>query len=259
MFYETKHSSKSNYVVFFKHPSINFDFPLHLHENYEFLYVEEGQMRVTVHHCEFDVCGGEGVLILPNQPHGFSTPEYCKSWIIIFSSDHIPELKRITAEQGLFHPVIRPGIDGLHGRLCDVEQDPLRLRSILYELAACYCDGEPAPQLAVKDRSLICKIVEYIDHHYTEEISLEQMSKALGYHYRYMSVMVNQFFHLPFPKVINRYRVNLACDLLAHSDKDITQIAYLCGFGSLRNFNRNFKVIMGITPREYQQGHHKSV
>jgi len=252
MYYEQVRSSKSNYLKISPQVSENFVFPLHLHDSYEFICVEDGSLRVEINGFAFDVTKGYGALILPNQPHEFSTPEYSKSWLVIFSPDHIPEMKKLTSSKKPFCPVIKAENDRLRDDLLRAEKNPLRVRSILYELAARYFEGESAPQLAMDDGALVCRVVEYIDAHYKDPMTLEDMSTALGYSYRYMSGVVNRFFKQPLPKVVNRYRVNFACDLLANTDTEITQIALACGFGSMRSFNRNFKSVMEISPREYR-------
>lgn len=252
MYYEQIRSINNNYYFISHKMNENFSFPLHLHENYELVFVEEGVLSVEINHCLFNVTKGEGALILPNQPHKFSTHGYSRSWIAIFSSDYIPELKKITSAKRSFNPVIRINEPNLHDKMCNVQQDPLRIRSVLYELAALYCDGEEEPQLAMEDGTLVCRVVEYINSHYTEPITLEDIARALGYSYRYMSGVVNRFFGQSLPKVVNRYRVNYACDLLLNTETEITMISLLCGFGSVRNFNRNFKTVMGVSPRKYR-------
>lgn len=252
MYYEQVRSSKSNYLKISPQESENFVFPLHLHDSYEFIYVEDGSLKVEINGFAFDVTKGHGAFILPNQPHEFSTPEYSKSWLVIFSPDHLPEMKKLLSSKKLFCPVIKAENDRLRDDLLSAEKNPLRIRSILYELAARYFEGESAPYLAIDDGALVCRVVEYIDAHYKDSMTLEDMSVALGYSYRYMSGVVNRFFKLPLPRVVNRYRVNYACDLLVNTDMEITQIALTCGFGSMRSFNRNFKAVMGITPRDYR-------
>jgi AraC-like DNA-binding protein len=80
------------------------------------------------------------------------------------------------------------------------------------------------------------------------------MSSDLGYNYRYVSGVVNKFFRLSFLGVVNRYRVNYACDLLVNTEKGITEISMICGFESTRSFNRNFRSITGVSPRDYRSG-----
>ncbi len=255
MFYEQHDLSDKNYLKISANINENFSFPLHLHKNCEFIYVEEGILRVGINGCSFDVKSGEGAFILPDQPHEFSTPEHSKSWLAIFSADHIPELNPITGISGakkFFSPVIRPAHPDLREVLHKAAGNPFRLRSILYEFAALYFEGEPAPEITMEDGALVCKIVEYINAHYTKKLTLLKMSQDLGYSYRYMSGIVNNFFKCTLPQVVNRYRVNYACKLLSDTSEEITEIALLCGFGSIRNFNRSFKAMMGVCPHEYR-------
>lgn len=252
MFYEQKHSTTNDHFYLSQTASTNFNFPLHFHGSYEFIYVEEGVLKVEISGVTFNVQSGEGALIIPNQPHAYSTPEHSRAWLVIFSQDHIPELKKITSANGSFHPIINAPCPDFHNYFLKIQHNPLRVRSLLYELAAAYCEGESAPQLDSEDSATVCKMVEYIDAHYTEPMSLFDLSQALGYSYRYMSGVVNKFFKLSLPQIVNRYRVSYACKMLSETETDITEIALLCGFGSMRSFNRNFKDVTGVSPREYR-------
>ena len=95
--------------------------------------------------------------------------------------------------------------------------------------------------------------VKYIEDHFTEDITLSGMSKDLGYHYRYLSAVVNRCFGAGFNEVVNRYRVDLACRLLTETDDSVTEIASRVGYDSQRSFNRCFKAVTGKTPRDYRK------
>ena len=256
MFYEEKHSAKKDNFTITQSYNINFDFPLHLHDNYEFFFVEEGVLTVEINGSCYEVKAHEGAFILPNQPHAYSTAEYSKTWGAIFSPDHIPELKKTVASKGQFFPIIRLDDRDIKNELMGYKNNPLRLRSLLYELAAIYTEGEQLKLNNPSDSDTVSKLVTYIDAHYAEQITLEDVSLALGYSYRYMSGVINKFYKLSLPQVVNRHRVAYACKLLSDTKTDITEIALICGFGSMRSFNRNFKEVMGITPREYRAAEH---
>ena len=256
MFYEHKNSSTKDYFTVSKNIGADFNFPLHLHENYELMFVEEGLLRVEINGFHYDVRSGEVAFILPNQPHAFVTPEHSRTWLVIFSPDHLPELKKQLASDGMHHPVIKPETDQLYRRFLESVGSPLRVRSLLYGLAAVYCEGESEPQLATYDGAQVCRVVEYIDLHFTEQMTLSDLSKTLGYSYRYMSGVVNRFFGETLPTVLSRYRVNRACELLLESEMEITEIAFSSGFGSVRSFNRSFRELVGCTPSEYRAASH---
>ncbi len=249
MFYEHLHSEETDYFHLPEEPYRDFQFPLHLHKSFEFLYVEEGCLQVNIGGTAFTVHAGEGALILPGQPHAFMSQEPNLCWPMIFSVDYLPELRRV---ERMLYPVIRPRIPRLYEQLRACRGNRFRLKSLLYAIAACYGEGVPCDDLTTAD-DLACRLVRYIDTHYTESITLRDIAKELGYNYRYLSGVVNRLFGTPFPQVVNRYRVDLACGLLRQTRRSITDIAESCGFDSLRSFNRCFKEQTGTTPRDYRK------
>ena len=56
-----------------------------------------------------------------------------------------------------------------------------------------------------------------------------------------------------FTDYVNHYRIQLAREYLSETDKNITEIADLCGFDTIRNFNRIFKKECEMTPGEYRR------
>jgi AraC-like DNA-binding protein len=67
----------------------------------------------------------------------------------------------------------------------------------------------------------------------------------------------SRFFHRAtgntFTDFVNRVRINRACQLLMESDRLITDICYVVGFNNIANFNRRFRDIKGMTPRDYRR------
>lgn len=251
MFYENHPSSDNGFIFMTPNMHIDFTWPLHIHKNYEFIFAEEGALIAEINGFEYKLCNGEGAFILSNQPHRYTTPEHSKSWTVIFSPDVIPELKQIV-KKCPFSPIIRLNDQDLRAKLLNYNNNPLRFRSILYELAAIYCEGEPAPHLLTEGSDVAMKVIQYISEHYAEPLTLKEISHSLGYNYRYISGIVNKLYKLPFPTIINSHRIYRACSLIDKGENSITEISMLCGFTSTRSFNRNFKSIMRITPKEYK-------
>ena len=48
------------------------------------------------------------------------------------------------------------------------------------------------------------------------------------------------------------YRIDLACDMLQKTDKSVAEICFESGFGDVPYFNRTFKKMKGMTPKEYR-------
>jgi AraC-like DNA-binding protein len=55
-----------------------------------------------------------------------------------------------------------------------------------------------------------------------------------------------------FVEYLNQVRTNKACYLLRETEHQIHDIAIDCGFGSISNFNKQFKKTIGFSPRDYR-------
>lgn len=100
----------------------------------------------------------------------------------------------------------------------------------------------------------ITKAVAYINEHYCENISLRdimdaaQLSKST-----FFTAFRNAFDMTPW-NYINIKRTEKAMKLLKESDATVLETAALCGYNGTAGFNRIFKKITGITPREFRAG-----
>lgn len=244
MFYEHYRSSGNRYLMIGQEAEL-FSFSLHLHKSYELILVTEGKLGVQIGGQEYALSAGEAALIFPGRPHGYSILEQGKCRMAIFSADYLPELKNE------YKPILKLSASFLE-RLHGARDRYFEVKSLLYELAAEYVRGEPSEERFEED-ALICALAAYIDAHFCEPLTLKQLADNFGYHYRYMSGLINHHFGESFPRVINQFRINRACELLRKGGRSITEVAAECGFDSQRNFNRVFKELTGKTPKEMKK------
>lgn len=244
MFYEHYRSGGNRYLMIGKEGGL-FSFPLHLHKSFELILVTEGKMEVQIGERLYAVGAGEAALIFPGRPHGYSILEQGKCRMAIFSADYLPELKNE------YWPLLKLSPAFLE-QLYEKKDRYFEVKSLLYELAAEYVKGEPLEERYEED-ALICALAAYIDDHFCEALTLKKIAEHFGYNYRYMSGLINHHFGESFPKVINQFRINRACELLRKGGRSITDIAAECGFDSQRNFNRVFKELTGKTPKEMKK------
>ncbi len=74
------------------------------------------------------------------------------------------------------------------------------------------------------------------------------------------SQVINEHFQLSFNELINKYRINEAKSILdtdVNKNLNIIDIAYDVGFNNRATFNKAFKKITSLTPKEYQQSMQK--
>lgn len=89
------------------------------------------------------------------------------------------------------------------------------------------------------------------------DLSLELLSKNLNIPKKYLPQIFNMHFKVNFYKFVAQYRIEYALSQMRLKEGKFTieSLAYECGFNSKTSFNRYFKEITGVTPREYQDHH----
>lgn len=93
--------------------------------------------------------------------------------------------------------------------------------------------------------------MEYIDEHYTEAITREEICRIAHMSKSSFTYIFRQLTGVTFMEYIHNNRIHLAKQLLEERKKNLTQIGDLCGFSSLTYFSRVFKKCTGLSPREY--------
>ena len=97
------------------------------------------------------------------------------------------------------------------------------------------------------------RVTNYIDEHYIDGLSLDEVASATGISRYYVSHLFKELMDTTFVGYVNDLRLNRAAMLLMTSDSPIIEIAALSGFNNLSNFNRAFKLHFGKTPSAYRK------
>ena len=96
------------------------------------------------------------------------------------------------------------------------------------------------------------KIKRYIVDHSTEPIHIAALAELTGLSTVYCGALFRKTQGITIAEYANRIRVERAAALLADSDYDITEVAYLCGFNDVYYFSNTFKRITGVPPSVYK-------
>ena len=105
----------------------------------------------------------------------------------------------------------------------------------------------------LKEANHIKPVLEYIENHYMEKISLEKMSRIAGISPKYFCRCFKIFFHMTASDYLNYKRVEQACYELTVLDKSVTEVGFDCGFHDTSYFIRIFKKYKGMTPNQLKQ------
>lgn len=103
-----------------------------------------------------------------------------------------------------------------------------------------------------KYRALM-RVTNYIDEHYIDGLSLDEVAVSTGISRYYVSHLFKELMNTTFVGYVNELRLNRAAMLLVTTDSPIIEIAAMSGFNNLSNFNRAFKLHFNKTPSAYRK------
>lgn len=100
---------------------------------------------------------------------------------------------------------------------------------------------------------MIQKVKDYIDEHYQEKITLEDMADYVGLSKYYLSYLFKKEEGTNFVSYINKKRIEKAKEYLRDTNNTVSQIYDLVGFSDQQYFSKTFKKIVGMTVTEYRK------
>ncbi len=99
---------------------------------------------------------------------------------------------------------------------------------------------------------LLRHVEQFVENNYRHPISLDAIAENCNFSKYYFAHCFKKITGLSFFNYLTAYRLQRAVENMKAKDASMTEIAYNCGFGSPRSFNRLFKKQFGITPTEYK-------
>ncbi|MBB3747236.1 AraC-like DNA-binding protein [Rhizobium sp. BK591] len=100
--------------------------------------------------------------------------------------------------------------------------------------------------------AVLKRLIDKIDASLDGSLSLTELAHEAGLSEHYMSKAFRHSTGLPPHAFIIRRRVERASEMLRYSDRQITEIAYACGFSSPSHFAAAFRRVIGSTPKRYR-------
>lgn len=260
------------YYVDERHP--RYLMPYHWHKEYEIIRILKGHFTITI---DGETCSANaGDLIFINQGliHG-GIPENCIYECIVFDLQFLlmhgaamtQYMTKLTGCSILIQS---------HFTRCDKDLfaiaaqlfEAVEKKAPAYELNTVgalylflgiifqknyYTAYTKTTRRNLKEANHIKPVLEYIESHYMEKISLEKMSRIAGISPKYFCRCFKIFFHMTASDYLNYKRVEQAYYELTVLDKSVTEVGFDCGFHDTSYFIRIFKKYKGMTPNQLKQ------
>lgn len=241
-----------------------YDYPSHIHQFPEIIYVKEGSLTITVDGVSEKMVAGDIAVVAPFRIHEFSTPDYVNRWVCVFSTDFISNF--ITSEElyGVTESCVFHASDAL---LTYVERHLIDSNELFVSLSDASVRTAKAMIFAIyeeylrvggrigkrKYRQALSSILLYISEHFNEEISLASIGSALGYSAKYVSLCLAEVDEMNLSYLVNSFRADFAKNLLSNTKSKMIDIALECGYANERSFYRAFLKVTGMTPGQYRR------
>ena len=101
--------------------------------------------------------------------------------------------------------------------------------------------------------SLVQTCLDYIDFHYSEDLSLDLMAKLCSVSNTYLSSLFKKEVNMTLTDYINSTRIRQSLILLNTTTMSIQEISMKCGFSDSNYFTRTFKKFQGQSPKGYRE------
>lgn len=255
-------------------------YPAHWHDEIEIVYVLKGKCTYYINFKPYEANAGDIIIIPPTAIHSFEQfqKEHFFGITFVFNLNMINNnsldicsskyFLPVLNNEVVFHTIIKSnsiGYSEMHSCIEDImacvfnekQGYELRLKMkllemfyILFEYRLYNVHTEITADL--KEAEQIKQVIQYIEMHYSERITLEMLAKfaqSSVYHFAHRFKKCTGQSPIEY---IKQYRISCAAKMLLSTDKTILEIAIQTGFNNISYFNRAFREMFQITPTAYR-------
>ena len=236
----------------------NLDVPAHIHDNIELIYIIKGTAKAFYDGNEYFLAEGNAFISFPQRIHYFYESRDIMAVISIIPIGYLPEFRKIFTECNITTPHLTKTPDMVGMLLKDAATKKSTYhkafqRGAILSAFSLLFDKAEFTEKKNTDSSTLQKILDYCESNYRENISLEDVSKELFISKSYISHIFSEKVQMGFRDYLNSLRVSFALNHLKDGKLSMSEISTLCGFESIRSFNRAFRKIYQTTPTEYKR------
>ena len=244
---------------------------VHWHEFYELSFIVAGKGSHTFNGVIYELGRGSIFLLTPADFHGLAPLPGTSLEIhnIIFSEELLEEeLRHLLFDNARLYRTSFAAAEFIKvaewfSRIsAEIESEQLgqklavrsALTNILVELARkCSTPGPSQEQSSIDSaHPAIHKAITYIQHHFREEISQQDLARLVQLNPNYFSECFKETTGSSFQRYVINLRLDFAASPLRITQLPITEICYASGFNTLSHFERLFKQKFNRTPHSYR-------
>jgi len=256
--------------------TVDFAFSGELHDFWEFVYVDKGEIIITADDKDYRLTSGQVFFHKPNQWHalrsnGEIAPNLvvvsfsCTSSAMSFFDDKLLSVgqtqkslisKIITEFTSAFSTPVSDHTTTYLTRRQDIMPGSEQLIKIyLSELLILFMRDNDIGQYSMSKSNRLSSNMEYILSHMNSNISrmisLAELSTYSGMSKSAISALFAASVGMGPIEYFIKMKINLAKKYIREDNYNITQISDILGYSSVHYFSRQFKKVTGMSPSQY--------
>lgn len=267
--------------------------PSHIHDYFQIWYVLCGSFHHVVNYQSFQQNAGDLLIVPPYIPHKIDTSQASSNLQFIFcdlAENFLNLFPEGMEKSNLFYlTYLRPlaynattvspflsfsgngaeRVEALYSKLLseykkNTPLSPAYIRADLIQLLSLVAEhyhaatSHKGDALYAQYRAALQETLDYIEAHYTESISLNDICNIALMSPSSFSYVFKQLTGKTLIAYIHSLRIRLAMKLLETTSLSISDISWKCGYTDTTYFGKVFKRHTGMLPKKYQLMHHKN-
>lgn len=235
---------------------IEHSYPMHAHDSWTLLLVEDGTVRYDLHRHEHGALGSLVTLLPPHVPHNGTpvSPQGLRKRVLYLDSTGFGDdlVGAAVDDPTIDDPLLRHRIQQLHDSLL-LPGEPLeaesRLAFVIERLRLHLTDRAEAAE-PVDHTKLAVRLRELLDEHLVEGITLREAANVLYAHPTHLVRAFSGEFDTPPHQYLTGRRVDLARRLLLDGMAP-RFAATAAGFYDQSHLTGHFKRVLGTSPARF--------
>lgn len=244
-YYEDKNYDDSFYFRF----NINDIAEPHFHHNTELLFVKDGKMEITINGVKKILTKGMIAISNSFDVHKYETIDYSESYVMIVGERYC--WKFYSSENNCFDNYLEPCsvTEKIFAMLQEFSVEKENYNELMSIGFCNYLLGVLSKTYGLVKRkktvtdNFIVKALTYINENISTDMTLDSISKEMGYSKSQFSVIFNKYTGLHLKEYINNIRYHNVRNMVEKQNITLTQAVYLCGFSSVETYYKTQKRI----------------
>ena len=250
--------------------------PSHWHKELELFVLLEGEIQIGIGNTTYQLQKGDGCFINTEVLHSFTAtvPSPCTFRSFVFSADIVGGIPGSIFDAAYVRPLMESGVPFLlfkpdtedalfftqfdkafHASVEEPYGYEYQVRDAFSNIllyAKSKCQNVPQRTVSTVQEERLKEMLGYINENLDKNITVSRIAATVNICARECQRIFNQYLHYSPMEYVLRQRIFTAAKLLTNTDRAITDIALYCGFSNPSYFSKQFKLLMGSTPREYR-------